>query len=91
VFFNGQAPMYRYLYRAVECMNHKDSKLVIVGTMGNVVQIDNLTKQIPPYKKILNNLEPSPYINPNNYSYIFYEPATIALPKIEKLLENWPN
>lgn len=87
VFFNGQAPMYSYLYRALEYLEHPKSKLVIVGTMGNVVQIDNLTRHIHKSKKILNNLEKSDFINDDNYSQVYYEPATTALPKIEKYLD----
>lgn len=89
VFFNGQAPMYSYFYRALEYLDHPESKLIIVGTLGNVLPVDDYVKHISPRKKILNNLEESPYIDGRNYEHVFYEPAGTALPKIEKLLEDW--
>ena len=89
VFFNGQAPMYTHLYRALEYLDHKDSKLVIVGTMGNVIPVDEFTRHIHKSKKILNNLEESVWIDGNNFEHVFYEPATLALPKIEEILKDW--
>lgn len=89
VFFGGQAPMYTYLYRALDYLEHPDSKLVIIGTMGNVLPVDSFTQHIHPSKKILNNLEKSEYIDERNFENVFYEPATTALPKIEELLKDW--
>ena len=86
VFFNGAAPEYAKLYDCLDYLNFEGSYLVVVGTNGNVVAIDELTKKIPKERKILNNLEKSNYINDSNYSKVFYEPASIALPKIEKFL-----
>ena len=88
VFFNGQARMYTYLYRALDYLEHPNSLLVVIGTMGNVVRIDDLTKRIHKDKKILNNLEKSEFINENNFGKVFYETATTALPKIEEILNN---
>lgn len=89
VFFNGQAPMYTYLYRALEYLEHPDSKLIIIGTMGNVVPVDEFTRHIHKSKKILNNLEESEFINAGNFEHVFYEPASTALPKIEEILKDW--
>ena len=89
VFFNGQAPMYKYLYRALDYLNNPKSKLIVIGTMGNVIPVDVFTEKIHKSKKILNNLEESPYIDDRNYEHVFYEPASTALPKIEKILEDW--
>ena len=91
VFFNSKAPMYTYLYRALDYLEHPDSKIIIVGTLGNIICIDQLIKHINPNKKILNNLDKSEYIDDKNYKYVFYEPATTALPKIEELLKDWRN
>lgn len=89
VFFNGAAPMYTYLYRSLEYLEHPDSKLIIIGTMGNVVPVDSFTRHIHPSKKILNNLEKSEFIDERNFGRVFYEPASTALPKIEEILKDW--
>ena len=47
-------------------MYEEGSYLIIVGTMGNVIPIDDFTKRIPKERKILNNLEKSEYINEKN-------------------------
>ena len=89
VFFGGAAPMYTYLYRALEYLEHPESKLIIVGTLGNVLPVDSFTPHIHKSKKILNNLEESEYIDAENFGHVFYEPATTALPKIEEILKDW--
>ena len=81
--------MYAYLYRALEYLEHPDSRLVVIGTMGNVVAVDEFTKRIHPSKKILNNLEKSEFIDDSNFGHFFYEPASTALPKIEEILKGW--
>lgn len=45
VFFGGSAPMYSYLNRALEYLKNPDS--IIIGTMGNVVQINEKIKKYP--------------------------------------------
>ena len=89
VFFNGAAPKYMDLYNSLNYLYSDSSYLVVIGTMGNVVPIDSYTSHIHKSKKILNNLEESEYIDAENYNYVFYEPATTALPKIEELLKDW--
>ena len=54
VFFGGSAPMYTHLYRALEYLEHPDSKLIVIGTNANVVPIDEFTSHIHKSKKILN-------------------------------------
>lgn len=90
VFFNGPAPEYLYFYHILSEFRRNGGYFVVIGTNGNVVPIDDLLSGIPHNLKILNNLEPSKYINSKKFGHIFYEPATIALPKIEKfLIENF--
>ena len=81
--------MYTYLYRALEYLEHPKSKLIIVGTLGNVLPVDSFTSHIHKSKKILNNLEESEYIDAENFGHVFYEPASTALPKIEEILKDW--
>lgn len=89
VFFNSKAPMYTHFYRALEYLEHSDSKLIVIGTNANVVPIDEFTKHINPKKKILNNLNESDFIDEDNFGCVLYEPATMAVPKIEEILKDW--
>ena len=85
VFFYESAPMYMALYEQFENINQNDIVLII-GTSGNVVSIDNLLGSKNGYK-ILNNLELSEKINEKLFDKIFYEPCTMALPKIEEIIK----
>lgn len=91
VFFGGNAPKYMNMYNNLNFLYADNSRLIVIGTNGNVVQIDELTKHIHPKKKILNNLEKSEFIDDRNFGQVFYEPATTALLKIEEILKDWGN
>jgi len=54
--------------------------LVIIGTSGAVVQTDYFAGYVP--YAIVNNLEPSPYINESLYSEVIYAPATKTIDTI---------
>jgi len=82
VFFGGQAPKYMDMYEAFEHLQNEDSIAVVIGTLGNVVQI-NANLEIMDCKKILNNLEESPYIDDTQFDKVYYENATSACEKIE--------
>ena len=89
VFFNAPAPKYRELYRAFDAGVHKESIIVIIGTMGNVVPVNELIRT-KACKRILNNLEPSAYIDENIFHKVYYETATTAIEKIDKAIaEYW--
>ena len=91
VFFGGFASKYREMYRAFEAAKHKDSIVVIIGTMGNVINIENLLEN-KLSKKILNNLEPSDYIDDTLFDKVYYDKATKALTKIEEDIQYfWEN
>ena len=91
VFFGGFASKYREMYRAFEAAKHKDSIVVIIGTMGNVINIENLLEN-KLGKKILNNLEPSDYIDDNLFDKVYYDKATKTLIKIEEDIQYfWEN
>ena len=66
VFFYGQAPNYSIMYDAFDHLYNKDTIVVIIGTMGNVVPIQHYI-QNKPCKKILCNMEESPHINENDF------------------------
>lgn len=85
VFFGGPAPYYQTMYHWLAHASHPQSLFIVSGTQGNVVPIDSLLAQVDG-QKILNNLEPSPYIDERNYTHVLYAPATEAWPQIEKLV-----
>ena len=82
VFFGGQAPKYMDMYDAFTHLQNEDSIAVVIGTLGNVVQI-NANLEIMDCHKILNNLEKSPYIDDSQFDRVYYEEATSAIEKIE--------
>lgn len=82
VFFGGQAPAYMEMYDAFRHLQNEDSIAVVIGTLGNVVQI-NANLELMDCKKILNNLEESPYIDDTQFDKVYYEEATSACEKIE--------
>lgn len=82
VFFGGQAPKYMEMYQAFEHLQNEDSIAVVIGTLGNVVQI-NANLELMECYKILNNLEESPYIDDTQFDKVYYEDATSASEKIQ--------
>lgn len=78
VMFGEMAPMYERLESEMrEC-----KLLVVIGTSGNVIQVDRLTSKAR--KTILNNLEPSIAINDKLYTKVLYKKATDAIDEIAK-------
>lgn len=89
VFFYGQAPMYKYMKRAFNYGVNKDTIIIVIGTMGNVVPIDFYLKDLK-CKKILCNMNKSNDINDNQFDKIYYENIETAIFKIEKdIAEYW--
>jgi len=90
VFFGGQAPMYSYLWRAMEHTMNPDSIVIIIGTQGNVVSVeDNLIGT--PCKKILCNMEASADINVKKCKFdkVYYESIETAIDKIKEDIKEW--
>ena len=83
VFFGESAPLYRDLYREVE----ECDLFVAIGTSGVVVDVNFLAAHSK--KAILNNLEPSDAIYEERFDSIYYEPATKAIDKIVKEVEEF--
>lgn len=91
VFFGGQAPKYMNMYEAFEYLQNDNSIAVVIGTLGNIIQI-SANLELMDCKKILNNLEESPYIDGSQFDKVYYENATHACEKIEIDIEAfWEN
>lgn len=86
VFFGGPAPHYQTMYQWLAAASHPQSFFIVSGTQGNVVPIDSLLRQVEG-RKLLNNLEPSPFIDDRHYEQSYYKPATEAWPLIQEYLQ----
>lgn len=78
--------MYEAMHEWLEYANHPDSIVIVSGTQGNVVPIDEMLAHVEGYK-ILNNLSPSNYINASHFDQVHYLKATDAWLKIESYLD----
>jgi NAD-dependent deacetylase len=87
VFFYGQAPMYKYMNQAFDKLRQKNSILIVSGTSGNVISLDNFLYDKKNKLNILNNMEKSDMIKESNFHKIFYEPSSTAFLKIEEYLD----
>ena len=93
IFFEEEAPEY---YNVKRILNNVESKdiLVVIGTMGNVFNINTYIKYIK-YSNhqrpllILNNMEDSKYIDKNNFNNVFFESCETAIDKIKELLKDF--
>ena len=90
VFFGASAPKYREMFKAFDASANNGSVITVIGTMGNVVAVEDMIKG-KPCKKILNNLKQSAYLNHHIFDKTYYENATIALSKIEKDIDEYWN
>ncbi|MDF1878425.1 NAD-dependent deacetylase [Sulfurimonas sp. SAG-AH-194-C20] len=90
VFFGGRAPLYSYMLRAFEYALHPDSIIIIIGTQGNVVNIENNLISTP-CKKILCNMEASTDIDCKKIGFnkVYYESIETAIEKIEANIFQW--
>lgn len=87
VFFYGAAPKYIHMYRAFDALYKPDTIVVVIGTDGSVVRIDDIIRGKKCHK-ILCNLHPSNHIKSSRFKHVFQEEAGTALPKIEQLIED---
>ena len=78
----------------MKCINehtmHKDSIVIIIGTAGNVVSVEeNLIGT--PCKKILCNLKPSGDINVKKCAFdkVYYESIETGIDKIKNDIKEW--
>jgi len=85
VFFGESAPVYSFLWDTMKSLERGDV-LLVIGTTGAVLPVDSMARNANCIR-ILNNLTPSTEINDRNFDYVFYEPATKAIRKIDSLLK----
>lgn len=90
VFFKEEAPEYYKVKRILNNIETKDT-LIIIGTMGNVFNINTYIKYIKysNYQRptlILNNMEDNIYIDKNNFNYVFFESCITAIEKIKEIV-----
>lgn len=88
VFFGESAPMYKYMKRAFGYLHNKNSILIVIGTMGNVVPIEDYTGNLAA-KKILCNLDVSVDIEDKKFDKVYYESIESAIHKIKKDIKDW--
>jgi NAD-dependent deacetylase len=87
VFFGEMAPLYRDMKSILNNLTAKDM-LIVMGTMGNVVNINNYAGFVNSYK-ILNNLDHSIYINEENFDSVYLKKGTEAIFDIKKDIYNF--
>ncbi len=92
VFFGEQAPMYTPMYQTIASLGADDA-IVVIGTEGSVVPIGQIigTKSNGiPAKRILCNLEKSPYIDDRHFDIVMYdqaaEVADVVYDEVKKVL-----
>ena len=85
VFFGEKAPKYLDLQQELS----KCEMIVIIGTSGNVLNMDYLLFFDNIKISILNNLEKSSAVNEKLFTKILYKKTTIAIDEIAKDIENF--
>lgn len=82
VFFGGKAVHYPKMYKRFQQITKSPKNLVlVVGTDGSVIQIDDLLN-CQPCQKVLCNLHPSIHINDDQFDWVLHEPASTGLEKV---------
>lgn len=84
VFFNEGAPQYSKMYKAFRDIQADDC-VVVIGTSGQVVNIDSLMFDAP-CLKILNNLSSSQFINESYYDHVFLGKAANMCSEINQIV-----
>jgi len=91
VFFGGQAPNYKKMFKSFDYGENPKTIIIVIGTLGNIIPINDIIK-FSPAKKILCNMEPSQYIIEENFDKVYFESIESAIFKIEKDIEElWDN
>jgi NAD-dependent deacetylase len=87
VFFHEHAPNYAIMYQVFRSLTENDC-VVVIGTSGQVIDMDSFLCDFRGLK-ILNNLEPSTFINEAYYNHVLYKTATDAAEPIDQLVTEW--
>ena len=85
VFFGEKAPMYSYLFRALEAISNPNSIVVIIGTHGTVININKLLEKAK-CNTILANLEQNDNINEKLFTKIYYGDINNTMEEIEQFI-----
>lgn len=84
VLLGEDAPNYRKLWNTFRHAR-RDDLVIVIGTQGNVVPVEQLCLMAP-CPKILVNLHQSDHINPRLFKTCFFERAAKAADKVETLI-----
>ncbi len=87
VLFGERAPAYALLRSALRRATRRDA-LVVIGTQGNVLPVNEFARRFAG-RKILNNLHPSASISSHLFDEVFEAPAAQAAERIVAILEEW--
>ena len=85
MFFGEQAPNYPKFWKVIENLITPEDTLLVMGTSGRVINVDEIAAELKCYK-ILNNLSEDESIQGNKFDKVFYMPATQAVAEISKVL-----
>lgn len=90
IFFGEQAPAYTAMYMLISELQENDL-IAVIGTEGSVVPIGSIigskTNGISA-KRLLCNLEESPYINDKFFDYVYYTEAKNVAEEINEIAES---
>ncbi|MEA3452319.1 MAG: Sir2 family NAD-dependent protein deacetylase [Bacteroidota bacterium] len=90
VFFYGRAPMYSYMFRAADYTMNPDTIMLVVGTMGNVINVDDIFLMGTPCYKILVDVKLPPDIKKENLDKIILTGSEEGMLEVEKIIaERW--
>ena len=86
VFFGGSAPMYTYLYRALDYLEHPESIIIVVGTSNNVIDLNTLLKHKKAYKILIDIDKIPENINSKLYNKIILTGASLGMSEAEQII-----
>ncbi len=87
VLFGEAAPGYGALWSALRRARPADA-LVVVGTQGGVLPVDDMVRAFPG-RTLLNNLHESPWLRPEQFTAVVVGRAAAAIEEIVATLDAW--
>lgn len=87
VLFGERAPEYDALWRALRRATPADV-LVVIGTQGNVLPVDEMARAFPG-RTLLNNLHESEWIRPERFTHVLMARAGEAIGELVATLDRW--